>query len=370
MSHFLLGGRQIAALLPTSTETRGWLSFKNIAKVDTTLFCSVADQAWRKHSILNQFWLNEFLSRLRNLYLLLSSLFSCLKNNFLRPWLFKAFLLNDRWQMWKKWNKLRRASSISCVCLQTSPRFVREWGCGDSPWGLSPRAPRPAHTKDTGKAWGEGPHPFVSVPGMSRTLTKEETQWSRWWKWTDAEEKTRHVGKESKWRLRLEIRQFRCQTLFVLPHQQMYVLVFLSKDIRTCSEDPFQAIRSPGRWSPCLSWRAWIRGGGWRMGLWRKVRRRITSVYQHLNGAQQTDAVLARQQDGLLHHPVTDRATQLLFHALHVGLERRRFGAFSFSFKGLNQWVNQDFAALPPLLTWNSVWIMEESESRRDCSRS
>lgn len=74
------------------------------------------------------------------------------------------------------------------------------------------------------------------------------------------------------------------------------------------------------------------------MGLRRKVRRRITSVYQHLSGAQQTDAVLARQQDGLLHHPVTDRATQLLFHALHVGLERRKFGAFCFfSFKGLNQ---------------------------------
>lgn len=62
------------------------------------------------------------------------------------------------------------------------------------------------------------------------------------------------------------------------------------------------------------------------MGLRGKVRRRITSLYQHLSGAQQTDAVLAGQQDGLFHHPVTDRATQLLFHALHVGLERRGFG--------------------------------------------
>lgn len=75
------------------------------------------------------------------------------------------------------------------------------------------------------------------------------------------------------------------------------------------------------------------------MGLRGKVRRRITSLYQHLSGAQQTHAVLAGQQDGLLHHPVTHRTTQLPFHALHVGLKRREEKRVwvLFCFKGLTQ---------------------------------
>lgn len=82
----------------------------------------------------------------------------------------------------------------SCVSLQTSPQSVQEWGCGGSPQGLSPRAPRPAGTKGTGTAWGEGLPPFVSVLGMSRTLTKghrcaEESQV----KCTNTEEKIRCV---------------------------------------------------------------------------------------------------------------------------------------------------------------------------------
>lgn len=54
---------------------------------------------------------------------------------------------------------------------------------------------------------------------------------------------------------------------------------------------------------------------------------------QHFGGAQQTHTVLARQQDGLLHHPITDGATQLLFHVLHIGLERE---------KGLNQSIKKN----------------------------
>lgn len=61
------------------------------------------------------------------------------------------------------------------------------------------------------------------------------------------------------------------------------------------------------------------------MGLRGKVRGRITSLHQHLSGTQQTDAVLAGQQDGLFHHPVTHRATQLPLHAPHVGLKGREF---------------------------------------------
>lgn len=59
------------------------------------------------------------------------------------------------------------------------------------------------------------------------------------------------------------------------------------------------------------------------MGFRGEVRRRITSLYQRFSGAQQTHTVLARQQDGLLHHPIADRAAQLPFHGLHIGLERK-----------------------------------------------
>lgn len=61
------------------------------------------------------------------------------------------------------------------------------------------------------------------------------------------------------------------------------------------------------------------------MGLLGEVRRRITSLYQHFSSAQKTHTVLARQQNGLLHHPIADRATQLLFHALHIRLERKGY---------------------------------------------
>ncbi len=91
----------------------------------------------------------------------------------------------------------------------------------------------------------------------------------------------------------------------------------------TCSEDPFQAVWSPGCGSSRLSWGASVGCGGRRVGLWREVWRRIASLYQHLSRTQQTHTVLAWQEDGLLHHLVTHRAMQLPFHALHVGLEGR-----------------------------------------------
>lgn len=92
--------------------------------------------------------------------------------------------------------------------------------------------------------------------------------------------------------------------------------------LSTCSEDPFQAVRGPGCGSSSLSRGASVGRGGWRVGLRGEVWRRITPLYQHLGRTQQTDTVLTRQKDGLLHHLITHRATQLLLHTLHVGLER------------------------------------------------
>lgn len=89
----------------------------------------------------------------------------------------------------------------------------------------------------------------------------------------------------------------------------------------TCSEDPFQAVRGPGHGPSSLSRGARVWRGRRRVGLWRKVRRRVTSLHQDFGRAQQTHAVLAGQQDGLLHHLLADRAVQLLLHALHAGLE-------------------------------------------------
>lgn len=91
----------------------------------------------------------------------------------------------------------------------------------------------------------------------------------------------------------------------------------------TCSKDPLQAVGRPGCGSACLSWGASAGRGGWRVRLWREVWRRIAPLYQHLSCTKQTHTVLAGQEDGLLHHLITHRAMQLLFHALHVGLQRR-----------------------------------------------
>lgn len=91
----------------------------------------------------------------------------------------------------------------------------------------------------------------------------------------------------------------------------------------TCSKDPLQAIRRPGSRSACLSWGSGVGCGGWWVRLWREIWRRIASLYQHLSCTKQTHTVLAGQDDGLLHHLITHWAKQLLFHALHVGLERR-----------------------------------------------
>lgn len=89
----------------------------------------------------------------------------------------------------------------------------------------------------------------------------------------------------------------------------------------TCSEDPFQAIRGPGHRSSSLPWGACVGRGRRRVGLRRQVWRRVTSLHQHFRRAQQTHAVVAGQEDGLLHHLVADWTVKLLLHALHAGLE-------------------------------------------------
>lgn len=89
----------------------------------------------------------------------------------------------------------------------------------------------------------------------------------------------------------------------------------------TCSEDPLQAIRGPRQWSSSLSRGACVGRRRRRVGLGRKVRRRVTSLHQHFGRTKQTHTVLAGQEDRLLHHLIADRAVKLLLHALHAGLE-------------------------------------------------
>lgn len=72
--------------------------------------------------------------------------------------------------------------------------------------------------------------------------------------------------------------------------------------------------------------------GGWRVGFWRKLGRRVAIRNQDLGGTQETDAVQARQDHGLFDYFLTHGAVQLVLQALHVRLleaKRERMTIFT-----------------------------------------
>lgn len=70
----------------------------------------------------------------------------------------------------------------------------------------------------------------------------------------------------------------------------------------------------------CLTRWTGVGCGGWWVGFWWKLWRRVSICYQDLGGTQETDAVQAWQDHRLFNYFLTHGAMQLMLQALHVRL--------------------------------------------------